>query len=423
MIRDARRVTMGTMRWSPLLLTLLCAACATATPLETGDRLFRTGRYVEAYQHYAAMAAEGGATAQLEARIESARFEMVLEHARELLHRQQPHQVLEVLGIAEQLRPGHPDIAALRLRAHRKVGVEFAEEGRQRFDEENPHRALAAYEQALVWDPENALAQEGLGLARARLEAMERLGEEFFFLGLDELDRGSADRARTAFQHATTHWGEESRAAELLEELSQQLAERSLIQARQYLAMGLIGQAWMALRDADHLRPGVPEVEQRLVELEAALLADLDLDAAELALRGGYPDRALEAVSAALAREALGVEDRTARLSREAEQLRVHQDYVRARACEIDGLMVRAVDLLRAIASSGEAGYEDVPLRLEQAEQRLASAADSYRQALAAESAGDRELYLEQLRATVRAARDYQDASWRLRLLTAEAGG
>jgi hypothetical protein len=418
MIRGRRSVTMGPMRRTLLLPLLLTSACAAASPVEEGDRLFRLERYVEAFASYQEAAADGARGPELQARLDAARYEMVVWHARELLHVDQPQRCLEVLAMADRLRPGAPSTAALRQRCHVKLAIRYAELGRDLYGDERPDEALAAYEQALAYDPANALAGEGIGLARERLAAREKLGEEYFFLGLAEMDLGADERALTAFQHASTHWGEDSRAAEWEDDLAQLLARRSLVQAREYLGMGLIGPAWMALRDADHLRPGVPEVEQHLAELEAAMLADLDLDSAELALLGGYPERALEAVEAAAARRAAGVEGRTEQLRSDAEALRVQQLYTRARACEIDGLLVRATGLLERIVEAGLPGYEDVPPRLEEAQARVAAAAEHYRRALEAEAQGDRAAYLEQLRASVTSARDYRDASRRLRGLT-----
>ena len=410
------------MRRLPLILTLLIPACAAASPLEEGDRQFRLGRYDLALESYQ-LAAEGQPDSELlQARIGSARHELVLLHARELLHLEQPYRVLEVLQTAEGMRPGSPYAAALRDRAHRKIGADYAEEGRDFFSAEQPSAALQAFTQALAYDPDNAIAVEGLELSQQRLDAQERLGEEYFILGLEELEAGIEDRARTAFEHAATQWGDHTRAGELLEEVSVLLAQRSRLQAAEYLDLGLIGPAWMALRDADHLAPGDPEVEARLAELENSMLADLDLDSAELAILGGYPARALEAVSAALERDAQGLEGRTEQLRLEAEALAGSQRYVRARMCEMDGLTARSVKLLEEIVALGIPGFEDVPARLEQAKQRLAGAEASYREALEAEGAGDLERYLEKLRETVRLARDYQDASQRLRLLTARAG-
>ncbi|MBC8327652.1 MAG: hypothetical protein ISR76_02970 [Planctomycetes bacterium] len=410
------------MRRYPLFLTLLLPACTSLSPMEAGDQQFRLGHYAAALESYQQAAPDGAGSAEIEARIESARFQLVLQHARDLLHVEQPQRSLEVLGIADRLRPGAPATASLRARAHQKIGIGYAELGRDLYGAERPAEALEAFTQALAYAPENQVAQEGQVLAQERLDAQERLGEEFFFLGLAELDAGAEDRAHTAFQHAATQWGDDTRAGELLEQVSAELARRSRTQARDFLDLGLIGPAWLALRDADHLTPGVPEVESKLAEIESSMMADLDLDSAELALLGGYPDRALDEVAKVLERDAEGVEGRTAQIRREAEALEARQLYTRARACELDGLVVRAARLLEQIVAGGQPGYEDIPARLAKARQSIAAAEGSYREALEAESAGDRGRYLERLQATVGSARDFRDASQRLRLLTAKAG-
>ncbi|RMH05502.1 MAG: hypothetical protein D6702_00115 [Planctomycetota bacterium] len=412
------------MRRFLLFALLLIPACAAAaSPLEEGDRAFRLGDYGAALASYEQAQAEAaGDRDRVAARIEATRFALVLDKARRLLHLEEPHQALEVLALAERMRPGSPQAAELRDRARRKIAQGFTESGWDLYVDEQADVALAAFTQALAFDPDNASAEEGRALAQARLDAREKLGEDYFYLGLEELEAGSEIRAYTAFQHAASFWGEDSRPAELVEEIARRLAGEARARAADYLAMGLVGPAWLELRDAEHLQPGVPEVEEQLAAIEARMLAELDLDSAELALRGGRPDGVRTAVAAALARGAEGIEGRAAELEAAADEAELARLYRRARVCEADGLLVRAVGLLERIAAEEHPGYEDVEPRLEAARARIAAAAGHYRAALEAESAGDRERYLAELRAAVREARDYEDAGRRLRLLAREGG-
>lgn len=407
-------------RLLPFLLSLLPACTAApATGVELGDQHYRLGRYGQAYEAYQAVQTEQGSSPELDRRLAATRFEIVLDQARRQLHLEEPRQALALLPLAERMRPGSPVTADLRLRCHRKLAAALAESGRDLFGNEDIPAAADAFTQAVAWDPENALAQEGVALARARLEAMERLGDEFFFLGLEELRAGAEDRAFTALQHAVTFWGEDNRAAELLDDLALAMARRAQATAEEYLAAGLIAPAWLALRDAEHLHPGLPGVAERLAVLEDTLLAEEDLQTAEIALLGGHPEVALAAVARSAARRTESLAGAIADARFAAEQLDLRQRYTKARACEIEGLVARAARLYDQIAAAGAAGFEDVALRLEEVQGRLARASASYRLALEAESAGDRALYLERLRETVREARDYQDASARLRAAAA----
>ena len=402
------------MRRSLLPGLCLLAACQSADLIAEGDAHYSVGRFqlaLDAYEAAAGGDLEASAGSDLGARITKARY-MVLAHAaRTSIHEERPREALDFLTHAEVVLPGQELTEELRQRARGKLGRSYSEAGRDLFEDGRAEEARSAYRQALAWDPDSEDARAGFARASERAEVRAQIGERLYFEGLEELREGRTLRARTAFLHSATFWGEDSRAASLLEELSADLSNESKIQGLIYLESGMIGPAWMALSDANHLKPGDPEVERLLEEIDQRRTLRSLLDEADHALRGGRVAE-VEAVLARAAEVPAAAEDvRVPEMHAAAAWEENRQRYVLARACELDNQIVRAAGLYGEIlAAVGSDGYEDVDYRARLLEERLAKAEEFYQQALAAEAAGDQDAYRENLAQTIRLASDYADA-------------
>lgn len=403
-----RRQNDGMALRPTLLAGLLLAACQAQGAMAEGDRHFRLGEYEEAAAAYEQAGAAGAESGALREKLEEARLRAKLAQARDLLHVDRPFEALQLLDEARQMRAEHPLELALRARANQAVAKLCVEQGTKFYDSGDPEHAAQACAAALSWDPGSEEAKRGLALAQDQAARLYRVGEELYFRGLDSLSQGHELRAHTAFGHATTYWGMESRAGERLQELGARLAAESLQKARDALRRDLVGSAWLALRAADRLQPGDPETLRLLAETEAELEARRELRAADMAVRAGDMERA-EALAArigAATGERHGAE--LARLRARVEAERERQRYLAAYAAELDNQVVRALELYRELMEAGHGG--DVAVRHQLLEERLEAAARAYSDALAAEEAGDRERYAQKLAETVRLAADYGDA-------------
>lgn len=424
--RRRHNAAMGRRRRSPLPRILLlagllpaCQSLGSAGSLAEGDRLFQVGDFQQARDAYAEAVAAGGGR-EAEKRLEAATYRFYAEGARTLLHLSEPGAALEALEYIETRYPGRALTRELVLRARREMAQDLADEGRDLFDDQ-PAEAADRYLHALAWDPDNREAREGLALAQERAAGLERLGRMYYHRGLEELDGGHTVRARTSFQHATGFWGEDTRPGKLFRRLSHELAEESLRRARLYLDQGLDGPAWLALRDADNLEPGREEVQRLLVTLEARMRARDELSQADMAVRGGRIEEAERLLTAA--REDAGdrYQERETRIRLALERERLRQRYLGARAAELEGQVVAAAQGYREILeASGDPSFLEVGWRLRSCERRIAAAEAAYRQALAAEQAGDRDAYRENLAEVLRQAADYADAAARFQTLFGE---
>lgn len=402
-----------------MLALALLAGCSALNrgSLEEGDRLYALGRYAEALAEYRAAAGEHPGP-ELEERIRLARFQVLAEAAREAIHLEQPEQALAWLDRAEEVLPEHPLTGELRRRAAEQLSEMITREAFEHLSEDEPAAAVVLFGEALRWNPGNARAQSGL--AEARVEAEQRFakGEDLFLQGVEALREARDGRALTYLAHARDYWGEDSRAGELEREVADLVASDLTEQAERSLRAGNLGAAWVALRQAVELDPGDEDLLARLERLDRELRTRELLMRAELRIRSGSLEEAQALLDQIVDLGVEGHEEELARLDRRLELARNEDRYRRARAYELDGQVQRAADLYQEVlVSVGDEGFEDTAERYRRLQDRLAQARRHYAAALEAQEDGDPEGYRRHLEACVRLARDFADASERLRNL------
>lgn len=407
-----------------LLLALpLLGACQNTTPMERGDHQFRLGNFpasLEAYEE--AAAAEDDAT-EAEARIVRAKHFLMESYAVDLLHHGRP---LDALDVLERITPQAPSdrqpvMTALQERSRKLHADQMNEAGYQAREESNPELAAELFLEALAWNPELESAQLRLAATEQQLATKARLGEEFYFEGMDHLREDQSIRARTSFMHAATLLGEDGLAQSRYEGLTEDLGEESFSAAMLYLEAGLLGQAWVAIQDAAHLRPDDEETKVQLDIIVARVKREALMTAGEVAVRGGRTDVADEVLKEILALGLTSKDPHLTDLSERNQDSKNRNRYGRARAYELDRQLLSAAALYQSILND-EAGFgwEDVELRLREIQSRLKDAEAAYARAMQAQEAGDQEAYREALSETVQASIDYADALQRLRELHLE---
>jgi tetratricopeptide (TPR) repeat protein len=411
----------GFMRRLSLLGLLAALSCQTVS-VEDGDSMFRRGNYPQALAIYSELAV-GSSDAELQQRVERTRYFMLEQGVRDLLHLDRPEDALEVLDYIDGMAP--PDrlgvLADLRTRSERQVGRQHLADGFDLYESNDVAAAAHQYVACLVWDPDNEEAEESLQDCERWLSTRQRIGEDYYFRGMDFL-RGHQDlRARTSFMHAANLLGEDSRARERLAHLTISLAEESRDKSKLYLEAGLIGQAWSAAQDALYLAPQDDGNLELAAEIRARLLGESYLLIADIARRGGKTADSEEYLQ--LARD-LSVEEQQARIAKIAEmnQDRRNRDrYARARAYEMDSQMFHARMIYEEILSDeGGFGWLDIEQRVADIGERLAEADRQMAAALVAKGAGDTATYLARLQDVLRLSVDYPDAMAEYRALLAE---
>ena len=383
-------VTMGSMRGILTLLPMLLCACQQASLVDEGDRLFKFGRYTEALDAYRGARAAEEEVMLLDRRIDETKIRILAAYVRVELQLHHPLSGLEILKVAAQIRPGHPLLEELRLRSRRQIADDLSADGRVLLDADKPDAATARYLRALDWDSENTTAIEGLQLSRARSQVLEETGEEYFFIGLSELQGERQARALTAFRNATNYHGKSGRAAEQVAMLSRAIATHSLRAARVYASVGLAGPAILAARDANRLVPEDPAAAELVAALEIELEAAADLDSADISTRGGRLVRAQELLDEAAASDAAVFHNRGIDVGMAIANKSDQLDYLLARSCELDQQMMRAQELYRGIlARNPEHILGDLSVRLNQVAAAIRSARALQQEAALARAAGE----------------------------------
>lgn len=398
------------------VLVLATALSCQAAILEDGDVQFRMANYRKALEIYTSMPA----SQQDPQRIERTRYFVLEQGVRQLLHLDRPEDATVALDMMEPLAPADRvgEVQDLRDRARLQIGHRHYQVAYDLNEANQPAAAAQSLRLALSYDPEHQEALDLLAKTEHWLATQERIGQDFYFEGMDHLRATHDLRARTSFMHAANLLGEQSLASTRLHDVTVSLAEESRTLGRMYLDAGLTGPAWATILDSLHLDPSHPDTLDLVRAIEDRVESEALLQSADIATRGG----ATAAADLLLQRAgALGVLDHAKQLMALAEANQDEKNrtrYARARAYELDTQMVHALELYNAILDD-EAGFgwEDVELRIDSIEQRLGQAELAYRRALEAQEAGDDEAYAEALIETVQLAVDYADAHARFMAL------
>ncbi|MCH2111664.1 MAG: hypothetical protein MK213_02305 [Planctomycetes bacterium] len=371
----------------PLLL-LVPLGCQQASSSAEGDRHFKVGRYRQALVAYQTSLAQGeeGVVA-LERRMAEARFRILTDEVRRQLHLGRPLEALELLGIAETIRPGHPDRAQLAIRAKRQHSRALTDVAFHALSADEASQAQELYREALRWDSENEKAQGGFVKAKQRAEFLFAEGEHLFFSGLTELSEEKETLAFTSFANALNYWEADSSAGTQLDALSIVLAERALRQAHVFLDADHLGAAWLAANDAARLAPDWEQAGELEQILAQRLLADSYLQTADIAVRSGSLVRADELMALALEADAT-IDEKVGGLREHSLRVAHRRDYTLARACELDRQYVRALALYASLMETGSAA-QDLEWRMEQGRDFVVEAQVLWDQAQEARAQGD----------------------------------
>jgi len=183
------------------------------------------------------------------------------------------------------------------------------------------------------------------------------------------------------------------------------------------LEQGRIGEAWLALWDAERFQPGDTKTLEWLGSLEQHIAVEDLLLQADIAVRGSQLEAVgdlLEKVEVkALNMEAALIQPRMDALQSSAAEKQAQLDYRLARALEMDQQLVRAQGLYTKLTQLP--GFQDVVVRQALIKATLDRASSLYAAGFAAESAEDfgtaLRLYAEVMTLVI----DYKDTGARLK--------
>jgi tetratricopeptide (TPR) repeat protein len=402
------------MRGTLLFCLFALVSCQSADSLARGDRAYRQGHFHQALAAYES-AGDPSPGSELAARVTQARFALLVDGARDLLHHDDPQGARRVALAALQQRPNHVGAQNLLERAVGKITQKEIELGEEFLVNEQYPQALATFQRALDWSPENDAAIDGFARAELVYSKEQKKGEAIYFEGLEQLRHEKSLQAFTTLQHATLFLGDSSRAKGQLDKLSREMGEASRNKGLVLLEQGRIGEAWLALWDAERFLPGDANTKEWLSSLEQHIAVEDLLLQAEIALRGGRPNEVrsilteVEHKAEGAAHNETAPRVQTLNAAADAEQARI--DYRLARALEMDLQLVRAQALFAKLST--EQGFHDVVVRQAAIQAVLDRAGSLYAAGSAAQNAEDfstaKELFAEVLELVI----DYKDTAER----------
>jgi len=406
----------------PALAAALCSGACQSSSIQRGDDYFLRGDYLGAYEAYS-QAGDPESDEELAARLERTRWFLIEDGIRQLLDRWEVQAALDVIPRVTAMAPADRRhvLVDFQRRASHQLGIIHAQLGYELLEAGEVDAALRELTIAVAWNPTDETSSQLLQRTAARLEREGRLGEAFYFEGMENVRNGYDLRARASFHHAAGLLGSASRAQARFEAMTQDMAASQRAEAAMYLQSGLLGPAYLSLRTAERLDPDAPETHVLAEQLDRKVRSAQALIGADVSIRGGRPDDAAEYLAELEANAVAAYEPEARKLTERNLELILDQDYKRARAYELDEQALRAAELYKEIAGRTEGfSWADTALRLSNLEGRIANAAKSYAAALAAQAAGNDAEYRARLEETVRFASDYEDALLRLAQVRAQ---
>jgi tetratricopeptide (TPR) repeat protein len=397
----------------PLLLPATgCQAPATESDV---DWLVRHGRFAEAVELAEQDAAAAPGDAGAAERLRLARTAYVLDQGRQTLFAGDLDRALEILGVAESLAPENEVVAAWVAKVRAQLADRWLDEAQGLTASGEFDAALEAYEEALIYAPDDVGAKLGASRILLRLNYHMGLRESYYRDGLRAFRELELPIAQNSFEKAEKYSPSDAEVIARREEVEALLARERLTKARDLEQQGL----WAAARNEYRLVLLVDAGSQEAIDgrdrMDREVRAHRKLVEGDMQIRKGDLERAADLLDQgeALSEGQLGD---IGQARADLEQVRYHEMYEAALANELDDRFVEAIAGLEALIA--EAGfYEDAIARKETLEGFVELAQRLYGEAAAAD---DEEAEGDLLRQIWIFWRGYEDVEPRLKALAAK---
>jgi hypothetical protein len=252
-----------------------------------------------------------------------------------------------------------------------------------------------AYERAISFEPDHALAPAGL----ARVELLEEyradLAEDYYFNGVRDLTEQRLDESENSFEKSRRYDAESTRTRRRIVEVRREKAQGRVAYAEQLVADRRYAAARAEYAEASRLDPESEAIAAALdamrVEAEVAALLS---EAESFVLRSEFAEAELLIAEAG---ERTTLQADLVEAARDGiSATRVQLLYQRALDLEHDFLFTEAIELYGEVLS-GRDFYEDARARKEALETYVVEAARLYAEAQAATAPADKLAKLRQI--------------------------
>jgi tetratricopeptide (TPR) repeat protein len=379
----------------PLCLGALFAGCQSTDEGTTVSDLFRAGDYESALA-LARTQVEDAPDDPYYAEVERmAEVGLLLDQARDLSFEGDHAGALALLFDADDIAPGHPVVTDWIGKVVGELADDTLIEASRASLDGDLERAVALYERALVYEPEDERAKEGVARSLILINYRDGLGEQYYTEGVRALREYWLGQANTDFAANGKYTPEDPRGAARREQVAELMAEDRVLMAIDLEQRELFHAARNEYRIALLYDEGNAEAADGLTRMDAEVEAFASLGEAERArLRGEFGQAAQAIQEGASLSEAQGEQFASAKI--DLDEARWEKIYLEALDAEADGRHERSVKMFDLLLQ--ETGYyEDAVQRRKTLLDMIDLADRLYTQALAAERPQVKRQKLEQI--------------------------
>jgi tetratricopeptide (TPR) repeat protein len=378
-----------------LLLGAPLVACRSVATTSDAASLHHAGDFERALQAAEKAAQANPNDAHLADEVERARLALILDRGRRALFGGDAEYALELFQHARQLAPEDRIAGVWEAKSRRELASGLLERATELTQAGDLDGAEAAYEQVLVYVPDDAAAQTGL--TRVLFTKSYRGGQSktYFDEGVATYRRYFLEQAQRAFGISIDYDPANERAAERRAEVARLLIEQRLDQAVALEQQGF----WAAARNEYRLillvDPSDPVARDGIDRMDREARAQRALSAADMDVRKGLIEEAEAKVAEAAELTAQQV-DVVAQTAEEIRRAELQALFDLANALEEDLRYPEAVEAYAKLLEA-EPDWPDAAQNRKTLEEFIALATEHYAKAQEATTDAEKTYHLRQI--------------------------
>lgn len=406
-------------RESAVLLALLVAGCETPkTVLEVSREHLQHGNVPLAFHALKAarddeMLRKGAVDPELEAEYQSLRIRYELEEARQEIFEDRELRALLLLAEVKELAPHHSEVDDLIDRAHRKLALRAAKSGFNHLAKGELDKALLDFDESQHHEPDNKMAKEGIAAVHEAVQRLHGEAQEQFLQAIrkmPELRFGEADWHATV---AVIRDPTRSDADEVRQRALRALAQTEKDRAEHSEKKGIYGGALLGYREAQHLWPEMPGIDDCVATMEKEVQAQWKVERAGFLIRSDRLEEANTLLKEAFELSTLERGQINVLMFNARHRTAMHA-YEHARDLELQGRKEEALAAFEQIVAEWPNGLADEKTRVSALRSDIQAAEKAYAEGEAAEQKNDLKAALEHYRAAQTYYAGYRDVAARI---------
>jgi tetratricopeptide (TPR) repeat protein len=378
------------------------------------------GRYAEAVAEAQRLVRESPGDVHLQRLLRDAQVAYILDRGRQAVFLEDLDVGLQLFEQARELDPENPSVARWIEKTRAQLARHWLDRAVELTGPDQLEEAEEAYENVLLYDPENTEAQRGLAHVLLLQNYRSGQSKSYFDEGLGSFRMLLLEQARRSFL-VSRRYRESKPAAARSEQVALMLAQERLAQARSFEAGGLYSAARNEYRLVLLIEPGSVDAKAGLDRMDREVRALHTLSEADMEIRRGELEKASQSLEeAAVLTEAQ--RDDLSVLRGSIEERSLQKIYDEARNLETDYRYPEAVAAYDELLAQAP-DFADAARRRATLDEFIRLAEELYAQVLETQSDEEAEKIL---RAILVVNPEYKDVLERLQAIErrrAQSGG